>query len=167
MIKGVSEFKEFLFSKSAGLGLLGGTPGARAALRAAATANAKAKVKSASTVRRRDVYLSAFSSVLGGAPRRRSSASSVAEEAFGPFPASAAPGVAPAAAYPGLEEALAGVIDADATVFQADLSGDGVADEDNFSMQLVPGGPSWFVFDFSKERSQVLLSFCWRCFLFD
>ena len=132
MIKGVSEFKEFLFSKSASLGLLGWTPVARAALWAAAKADAKAKAKSASTVRRRNAYLSNFSSVLGRAPRRRSSTSNDAEEAFGPSPAPATPGVAPAAAYPGLEEALEEVIDADATVLQADLSGDDVADEDNW-----------------------------------
>ena len=54
-IKGMSEFTEFVFSKSsASPGLLGGTPGARAALRAAAKADAKEKAKSATTTRRRE-----------------------------------------------------------------------------------------------------------------
>ena len=94
MIKGVSEFKERLFSNTtASLGRLGGTPGARAALRASAKAEAKAKAKSAASTRRRDAFLSAFASVLGGAPRARPSHSIVAEEAFGdhappPAPAS-------------------------------------------------------------------------------
>ena len=62
-------------------------------------------------------------------PRRRSRGSNVAEEAFGPSPTPATPGVAPAAAYPGLEEVLEEVIDADAPVPQADLSGDDVEDK--------------------------------------
>ena len=84
MIKSVSEFKEFLFSKTtASLGMLGGTPGARAALRAAAKAEAKAKAKSAASTRYQYTFLSAFAAFLGGACCARPAPSIVAEETFG------------------------------------------------------------------------------------
>ena len=70
-----------------------------------------------------------------GAPRHRSSASNVAEEAFGPSPAPATPGVAPAATYPGLEDALGEVIDADATVLHTYLSGKGASEQTKASTQ--------------------------------
>ena len=71
MIKGVSEFKEYMFSKTImSLNHLGGTPAARAAAKAATKAAAKAKVKSQAAQSRRNSYLDAFSNILGGAPRR-------------------------------------------------------------------------------------------------
>ena len=59
IIKGFSEFTEFMFSRTiASLGVLGGTAAARAALRAEAKAKAQAKAKSSGAISRRDALFS-------------------------------------------------------------------------------------------------------------
>ena len=84
MIKGVTEFTEFIFSQVNGtLGSLGGIPAARAAAKSpAAKAAAKAKSKSADTKRRRD-SVNAFVNIYGAPPRTEVDASVAVDEAFG------------------------------------------------------------------------------------
>ena len=62
MIKNVSEFKEYIFSRdTASLGLVGGTSGAHAAALAKAKANAKGVPTAAE--KRRDAFKHAFKTI--------------------------------------------------------------------------------------------------------
>ena len=66
MIKNVSEFKEFIFSRlNISLGALGGTPAARTAAKVAAkNASAKANARSAVSQKRKDNFVGVYSSIF-------------------------------------------------------------------------------------------------------
>ena len=107
MIKNVSEFKEYIFSRDvASLGLLGGTPGAHAAARA--KAKAKAQGVPTAAEKRRDAFKHAFKTVYKRAVRSHDDGVGLVEAAFGDD--------APAAETPAavnLEQELSDVIDED------------------------------------------------------
>ena len=106
MIRNMSEFKEYIFSRDiASLGLLGGTPGAHAAARA----KAKASVKGVPTAteKRRDAFEHAFKTICKRAVRSRDNGG-IVEATFGAdAPAAAAP------AAVDLEQELSDAIDED------------------------------------------------------